>query len=1320
MRRALIYILISSFMTLICMASSPLDKRRIRHYTVDNGLASNAIYSFHQDSKGRIWLGTVDGLHSFDGYTFREWRDNSISSLGSAISSITEDDKNQLWIGTSRGIVIFDLLKEEFKELDIAPSSGVRIKSLVYDIIFDSNKQAWIATGGEGVFRYDPTTKILRQYPAITKVNSDAVRDIMEDSSGFLWIATQKGLSRYNPIQDRFIPVGNSKIDALSLFEDGKHNIWIGSRDNGLFMLDRTNDQLVHKLSPNSLHSVIMIRDITEWEPEQLLMVSDLGLISYDIETDEVSITKADNNGADNRLNDNYLQSIFIDNEGALWIGTYFGGVNYVSPYQRLFSHYYKGNTDLGAKVISVFAKADDNNLWLGSDDAGVFLWDRNDNTFKSICHHPLLEGSAHRNIHAILQDGDSLFVGMYLGGLNIIDLKTSNVKNYKLGESSFSLYSSSIYSIFKDSYGDIWVGTTAGLNRYRRQTDDFERIFEVHPADVVFMMEDKRGFLWACTNDQGIYRLDRKTEKWQQFSADDNNDLNGLPTNAVVTAACDDEGKMWFGTDGFGLLSFDYDSQKFTRIDLPEKIRVINKIIPYGKMLWLATTKGLFCYEPKSGVIHPYDKDFGLQDNVFLPNSGLMTSDRQIVMGGINGFNEFNPSNMTHETLKPEVILSDFQIFNNPVEIGEDSPLKESIAYSKGITLNHNERMVSFKVAPLSYINPSQNRYLYKLEGFDKTWNEAYPGYPHTYTNLPAGEYHFKVSTYNGNGGWNEDAFDFTIKVLPPWWWSTPMILIYLLAIAAGVWYGYHIIISKQQEKLAKLSDQKDRELYRSKIAFFTHIVHEIRTPLTLILSPLESLAHSDGDISNSRKNIDIMERNGKRLLSLVNRLMDFRKIESDDMKINPESIDLRQPLHYICDEFVVSAGLKDLDISISIPDYPCVAIVDREAFRQIVDNLLSNAMKFSKSQIRISLSKDDDGNILLSVKDDGPGIPVDEQEKIFTPFYQVEENRPSDNIGTGLGLLIVKRYATLLNAVVKLDSMPGKGADFTIIFPTTDQVPEEDADEDMRQQSSEEMQEQPEQTSPKRDQLLIVDDNSDMLSYLNDLLCEDFDVVCASNAEEGLKKLDEIEPSLIISDIMMPGIDGVEFCRRIKHNLNTSHIPVILLTAKVEDSDFVVGLDNGADLYVTKPFSPNVIKAQIRSLLSNRNLLRQRFKTDPSKIQEFIPGSSLDKEFFNRINEIITQRMADPDFSVDMLAKDAAISRTGLFTKLKAIAGMTPNEYIRQIRLQKAAELLASHTLQISEVCWQVGFSSRSHFAKSFQLKYGMTPTEYRNRQK
>lgn len=438
------------------MASSPLDKRRIRHYTVDNGLASNAIYSFHQDSKGRIWLGTVDGLHSFDGYTFREWRDNSISSLGSAISSITEDDKNQLWIGTSRGIVIFDLLKEEFKELDIAPSSGVRIKSLVYDIIFDSNKQAWIATGGEGVFRYDPTTKILRQYPAITKVNSDAVRDIMEDSSGFLWIATQKGLSRYNPIQDRFIPVGNSEIDALSLFEDGKHNIWIGSRDNGLFMLDRTNDQLVHKLSPDNLHSVIMIRDIAEWEPGQLLMVSDLGLISYDIETDEVSITKADNNGVGNKLNDNYLQSIFIDNEGALWIGTYFGGVNYVSPYQRLFSHYYKGNTNLGAKVISVFAKAADNNLWLGSDDAGVFLWDRHDNSFTSICHHPLLESSAHRNIHAILQDGDSLFVGMYLGGLNIIDLKSGNVKNYKLGESSFSLYSSSIYSIFKDSYGDI------------------------------------------------------------------------------------------------------------------------------------------------------------------------------------------------------------------------------------------------------------------------------------------------------------------------------------------------------------------------------------------------------------------------------------------------------------------------------------------------------------------------------------------------------------------------------------------------------------------------------------------------------------------------------------------------------------------------------------------------------------------------------------------------------------------------------------------------------------------------------------------------
>lgn len=1265
-----------------------------------------------------MWFGTIDGLHSFDGYEIKEWRDDSLASLGSVISTIIEDKEHRLWIGSGSGVAIYDLRKERFMEVPVDPASGVRIKSPVTDIVSDRKGNIWLASSGEGVFRYDPSSKIMRQYPAVAKIPHDLARTIFEDSSGTIWVGTQEGLCRYNPSQDRFVAVGGkdgAMIDITTLFEDGYNNLWVGSRGQGLFLYDKKSNRLVPKLISDSEHSVFLVRSIVEWERGKLLLASDQGLTCYDIGTGESVVVTADDR-SDHHLNDNYLQSLFVDRERGLWIGTYFGGVNYVSPEKKMFTNYNRNNSSLGAKVVSMFANADDGNLWIGSDDAGIFYWDRKSNHIQAFNNHPLLRGSAHKNIHALLQDGDQLFVGMYLGGLNVIDLKTGSVRNFTSGDSSNSLYSSSIYSIYRDSYGDIWIGTSMGLNKFRKETGDFERIFETYPADICFILDDKKGYMWACSTNNGVFRLERTTGKWQHFQ--NNESPTSLPLKSIVTAACDDSGNLWLGTDGAGLLRFDYETGDFIHEKLPRRVRVINKIIAHKDGLWLGTTKGLMYYDPESGAMHAYDKDSGLQDNVFLPNSGIMTPDGHIMMGGINGFNEFDPDRTEPNYTNPEVILSDFQIFNRPVAVGDDgSSFKETITYSDGITLDDNQRVFSFKVSPISYVNPSQNRYLYKLEGFDKDWNEATPPFPHTYTNLPAGDYVFNVRTADGNGGWNDVVFSFPIKVLPPWWMSVPMIILYVAVLIVVAGFIYKRIIRKQKERLQRLADQKDREMYHSKIEFFTCIVHEIRTPLTLIVSPLDNLIKSTWSVEDCRRQLVVMQRNAKRLLSLVNHLMDFRKIESGSIKLNPQLLDLREPLNSICQNYILTAAVRQIKVEVEIEDSPCLSEVDREAFRQIVDNLLSNALKFSRSEIDISLGHVEEGRrIMLRVKDNGPGIAEKEQEKIFTPFYQIAENKPTDYIGTGLGLLLVKRYASLMDASVELHSEIGKGSEFRVLFNSVEEGTACSTGE-MENTGMEPVCETvTEAADDSRRKVLIVDDNADMLRFMSDLLSPVYDVLTASCADEALKVIARVEPSLIVSDVMMPGIDGMEFCRMIKSDIRTSHIPVILLTAKVGDSDFVTGFDSGADLYATKPFSPEVLLSQIRSLLANRDILRNQLKENPTIIANLVPNDSPDKEFFTKIRQIVEERLSDPEFSVDVLAREAAISRTGLFTKLKAVAEITPNEYIKQVRLQKAAELLSNNKMRVSEVCWQVGFSSRSHFAKCFQTQFGVPPSEYK----
>lgn len=1325
----------------------------VRHYTINDGLSNNAVYSITQDDKGRMWLGTIDGLHSFDGNEIRVWRDTSSVAPGPTIYTIREDNQSRLWVGSDRGLSLFDLKQERYVPLECNNTPhGTVIKTAVSSLLRDDKGRMWIATFGQGIFRYDPKEEKMEEYN-LGRLNTEYVIGLMKDHEGTVWAASRsEGISRYDAGKDRFVYVNGGKEEAfISLFEDSSHRLWAGSNRHGLYELDRETGALQLRLRPEG--EVMQVRSIVEHKPGVLLLASDEGLTRYCPGTEERQTLKAQLNHP-HALNDSYLQTLYFDREGALWVGTYFGGVNYFSPEGDNFVHYRRQESGLTARIISVMAQAEGNNLWIGSDDNGFFHWDRQTNQYR----HFMPQGKrpfspTYHNIHALMQDGDKLYVGMYMGGLDIIDLKSGAVRNYMPSTSSQSLYATGIYAIYRDLRGEVWIGTTLGLNRYLPATDNFERVFMTHLADISCITDDARNNLWVCSSNKGLFRLDRTTDRWYHYSAEEADAADhGLPTNRIFTASTDEAGALWLGTDGEGLLCFDYKSQRFQQVNLGHRVRVIYKIIPYKHKLWLTTNQGLYLYDTDTQQLSLFNKEDGLQENAFLPNSGLIQPDGTIFIGGINGFNQFNPNRMIYSAAaSPQVIISNFQLFNQPVQVGgERSPLEQSITYSDELTLRHEHNIFSLQVAMLSYINPSKNLYRYRLDGLEKVWTES-DAAPHvSYTNLRPGRYTFRVSVSTGNGQWTEDALRLSIRVLPPWWFSPLALVSYLLLFFLGLFLLYWRLVQRQRERLRLMAIEKDREVYQSKIDFFTLMIHELRTPLTLILGPLRQVLKEGGSVEEARPQLEMAERNGQRLTDVVNQLMDFRKSESGEMFIHMGCVELKGVLTAIVQRFEWMARSRNVQLLTEMPEGECLASTDAEAFNKMVSNLLSNALKFASSRIVIALTPASEGERWeLRVSDDGIGIAPENQEKIFNAFYQVKANRPQDYIGTGIGLALVKRLVAVTGATIRIESEVGHGTSFIVSLPKGERqsaecysaepqftepqftepqsvgcLTEQSREEGVRTEYNEEKAacgRQPnlrtEGTVTAQDRILVVEDNDDMLRFLQGILSSRYEVRCATNGSEALSVMEQWQPELVLSDIMMPVMDGMELCRRLKSSLSTSHIAVVLLSAKSNPTSQVEGLEYGADLYLSKPFTPEVMLAQIGSLLHNRALLRQRYRNEPLTLPELTtPGSGIDRDFMQRVDATIEERLTDDSFNVEQLAQAVGVSRTALFTKTKALIGLTPNDYIRLIRLKKAAALLAGGGVSVSEACYQAGFSSTSYFSKCFQNQFGMTPGEFK----
>lgn len=1315
-----------------------------RHYTIQEGLSVNAVYSITQDSKGFLWFGTVDGLNRFDGRHIKPYRltpadEQAGIRLGSIIFGLCEDKEQQLWIASDRGIARLDLKTEQFLPFDLKTGraeAGADARASA--VLMDHKGRIWMAVFGQGLFCYTPQTGQMEQFQSDDKkpgsLASNNIRRLYEDAAGVLWISyTDKGIARFDADKQRFTnyALTPERLPNEALFEDSQGNFWVGNDTRGLVRFDRRTGATDFFLTAESPHYARHIRGIAEYTPGTLLIASDNGLTLFDTQTGEGRATLTANREGSEGLNDTYLHALYIDRERGLWVGTYFGGVNYLSLNNNAnFINYTYSLTEnsVPGRIVSAFCEDPDGNLWVGTDDAGLSFFNRTTQHFTNYRPERGRNSLSYHNIHALHCHNDALWIGTYTGGLDRMDLRTHTFRHYPSSSSdTTALCASSIYSLYEDSRSNLWIGTTLGLNRYNPATDNFTRYAALAGCDVTHILEDRRGHLWVATFGNGLYQLNTRTGRWQSFDRA----THGLANDKVVTLCLDDNERLWVGTDGGGMCRFDYETKRFvsyTHADFTSK--VIHRIIPDYDYLWISTNKGLLKYHPDKQTVKVYNAYDGLPGDQFTPNAGIKTSDGRLWFGSISGFTSFVPSELKENRQVPSVVLTNLSILNEEVHPGTPgSPLTASIGYTRELTLSHRQSIFGLEFVALSFTAPIKNKYVYKLEGFDRDW-QTVNGEPRvSYMNLPAGTYRFLVRASNGDDVWTPDSEMLVLTILPPFWRSLWAYLVYAVLLLSGIVGLFYYLMRRTRRlhriRLQELEVSKEKELYTAKTNFFTNIVHEIRTPLTLIIGPLEFIMKSRKTVEEAHDELLVIERNSNRLLTLVNQLMDFRKIEAEGFLLKNEPQDVTALVRQACANFAQVGRHCKAEITYHFPDTPCLAQVDSEAVEKIVTNLFMNAVKYTRDRISVEVVRHEGTRMVdLRIGDNGCGISAESLDKIFQPFYQVKEVQRMASPGTGIGLTLARSLTEAMGGRLLVESVPDEGSVFTVQFPLLPDAEvllppatlvAPDATPEPLDESGTGTSDAPGSEANAIPTLLVIDDNEELRTFLYQHLRLHYRVLLAESGEEALALLADRRVDLIVSDVMMPGMDGFELSRRVKQELVTSHIPLILLTARAHIDAKIEGLETGADVYIEKPFSVDFLCAQINSLLVNRAKLRQRFIDQPFVSSQTMATSRADRELLAKMDAAIEMNLAESEFSIDDLAGALCMSRSTLFEKIKNISGLTPNNYIRLTRLKRAAEYLSAGEYQIGEVCYLVGFSSSSYFTKCFKKQFGVLPTEF-----
>jgi len=1321
MKGALIFGIV--FLYLACSVTCQAQRYSNFHFRklqVEDGLSENTIYCIVQDRQGFMWFGTKDGLNRYDGNSFKNYhyQPEKKQSLGNNfVRSIAEKSPSHLYIGTDDGLYIMDKITASFQKIELSISGKGTFNSAINALHVDRQGSLWIATMSQGIWKYNPSTNKVAQIQLNgATLGQNAAWAILQDRSGVIWAATRLGLLRFNNQQAHFdivsplfSEVGDSQFEILSMWEDPKGDLWLGTWSQGLIRYNKQSNEFSRFLNNTRHPYVTHIRALQEFRENQLLVGSDDGLFLFHIETG--ASERLDVPYYKHGLSDQNVYSIARDRENAIWIGTYFGGINYLNTallsVETFFPDILPGF--LSGKAVSQFCEDTKGNLWIATEDGGINYYDKK----KKQISQPIK--ASYHNTHALLLDGDHLWIGTFSRGLDRYNLATGQRQNFRHDANNpETINDDCIFSLFKTKNGDLLIGTPAGLSRYDQQKKKFVRIPEVTQF-IYDIKEDDEGNIWLASYQSGPIKFDLRKQAWIHYSSIRPNDP--ISSSKLTSIYVDSQHRLLFSSEGKGIFIYDKAKDRFRNIGQAQGLP--NNVI-YGILddalgnLWLSSNKGIICFHPDSPQNYKlYTTENGFSTNQFNFKASFKAKDGRFYFGGINGFTSFYPDEISavkNQTV-PNVFITQIQLLNkhNP---NLEKDIQIQLNKNEKIVLTHQFSSFNISFVSLSFASPSKNQYAYKLEGADGEWALADNTKSVSYVNLSPGTYVFHVKASNNDGLWNEKGTVVQIEILPPLWRSIPAKITYAILFIAlcYVCLRYYIMANKRKQArhLMAFQSEQEQKSFRSKIDFFTNIAHEIRTPLSLITAPLEEILLYENADKETMHNLRIIEKNCERLTVLINQLLDFRKMDENGQPLSLEPVNLRNLVEDLYDRFRKSIHRNKVRFDLSIPqDHDLIIETDLDAVMKIVSNLLTNATKFTYSYISIGLEKNADNSFTITVSDDGPGIPDDFKKLVFDPFYQLSTNK--DRSGTGIGLSLVKHLTNRLGAEIKIEDMHPRGTRFIFKINNVQLSPK------VANLNMEELPISPVKQEYNLTQILVVDDNPDITAFISHSLAVSYHIDIADSASKALTMLDNKVYHLVISDIMMPEIDGITFVKRLKNDINYSHIPVILLSAKIQNATKVEGLLSGADVFIEKPFSMTFLKAQISSLLQNRKYLLENFHASPLSSYSSLATNAHDEVFLTQLNAEIEKHLSDEQFNVESLVDIFKISRSNFQRKLKAISGTSPGDYVRNYRLKRACTLLIESDYRINEVAFLVGFSSASYFTKAFIKAFNLTPKEF-----
>ncbi|MCM1176290.1 MAG: response regulator [Bacteroides sp.] len=1317
MRKVSVLLLVPALLCAAFMRSFA-DERKFSYLNVENGLRSNSVECIFQDREGMMWFGTHDGLSMYDTYHIRTWRHdvNDANSLGNnCIYSIFEDTSGKIWVGTERGIYIMDRDSGKF----LSPSDCLADVH-VHSIAEDKEGRIWIATLGDGVFCIGPgASDIFNWRHGLSDdsagLNSDYSPSILVDAIGNVWCLTSGHyLYRFDEAMSDFVPIaiedkerGVIEKNAFSMCLDWEGNLWIAGWDSGIFHYDTQTG-----LFTNYLYTAAgpvfkgRIHVIKELEPGKIYLGSDHGASVFEPKSGELE-TMSYGSSMYGGLSDDFVYDIFKDREGGLWIATYFGGVNYSNPNSSNFILRKCSSGSSRGRIISKFCEGMDRKIWIGTDDGGLFQYDPEEDRCRPV---PVDSEVPNLNIHALLADSDYLWIGTYSNGLYRMDVHSGKVVHFRSFVESNGVGAQSVYSLFKDQTGKVWIGTKSSI-WYWAEDKGFQCVKELgYNSDVIDIRSDAMGNIYFASISSGLFRYTPSTQVFEKLAAE--TDGLGIP-DAILSFSVQHD-CLLIGTSGNGLVRYDLKTGKVSSVPIPvrdmESMTVFH-IINDDDNIWLSTTEGLLRYDTISGMKSFFGREDGLRTDIFSCNSGIKASDDRIYIGTNDGFNIFNPRLIHTNPIVPNTVFID-----SPVQGLRDGG---SIVLHKG----HAPFAIGF--AALSYRSPQKNQYRYMVEGLSDSWHELPWKDNHvTFAGLKCGTYHFKVCSCNNDALWGEPAVA-TIVVKPYWYNCTAAIVIYILsgilifAVIVVMLRAYSI--QKRSSKAVKLNFLKEKTRIETELRFFTNLAHEIKTPVMLINAPANEIASMADLPEKVRSNISLIKKSSDKLVGLTNEILNFRKC-SNEMVLAPMQI---VPLtRQAVEEFTMMTGNHGIDLKfIDNTDGKAVVNMNAEAWSKMMNNLLFNAVKFTKDLIEVTISVVDK-RLVIRVYDNGIGIESSELKNIFGAFWHSGNSGRIQTPGFGLGLSITNMLAHKMGMELSVDSEVDKYTVFSISVPMEQGLPADSPVEGMSEPACSRScavvlndRNMAKSLPPQKSiSIMIVDDDCDLRNYLESSLSDEYVTFSAGNGEEALRTLRSgRKADLIISDVMMPLMDGIELCHQLKKDMDFSHIPIVLLSANSDSEMKMLSVQNGSDAYVEKPVDIHYLKTLINSLVEKRRALYDTFSKRPFLALQGIMDKYNEDTFIKDFSNLVLKNISMTSLNIEYLASEMHVSRTVLFRKVKESTDMTPNNYIKALRLVKAAEYLTIGKYKINEICWMVGFNTPSYFSKCFYEHFGVYPKDY-----